>query len=303
MVAALFGWGAWERRWIADDGLIVLRTVRNLLAGNGPVFNTGERVEANTSTIWTYLIYLGGWIGGPVRLEYVALVLALVLSVAGVAHGDARRRPAVRAEPAGPAGAAATRRGACLHRGAARARLRHLGTRKRFGSGLFGPAVVDDGLLVAGAARLSRPAAPADAAQGRTADATQSTPPRCTAAADHQRRQPILRCGTGFRRRVECAGASRAGAGRRARADHDARRGPWLAPARADRRRGRPGAGRLRDLPDGLLRPALPGHRARQGCVGIQMGPRLCVSGQLQPARICCGRPRSCSSALASSRW
>jgi arabinofuranosyltransferase len=85
VVSALFGWGAWERRWIADDGLIVLRTVRNLLAGNGPVFNVGERVEANTSTFWTYLIYLGGWIGGPVRLEYVALVLALVLSVAGIA--------------------------------------------------------------------------------------------------------------------------------------------------------------------------------------------------------------------------
>ena len=84
VAAALFGWGAWQRRWIADDGLIVLRTVRNLLAGNGPVFNAGERVEANTSTLWTYLNYLGGVVGGPVRLEYVALVLALVLSVAGV---------------------------------------------------------------------------------------------------------------------------------------------------------------------------------------------------------------------------
>ena len=42
VVAALFGWGAWQRRWIADDGLIVLRTVRNLLAGNGPVFNEGR---------------------------------------------------------------------------------------------------------------------------------------------------------------------------------------------------------------------------------------------------------------------
>ena len=41
VVAVLFGWGAWQRRWIADDGLIVLRTVRNLLAGNGPVFNAG----------------------------------------------------------------------------------------------------------------------------------------------------------------------------------------------------------------------------------------------------------------------
>ena len=63
----------------------MLRTVRNLLAGNGPVFNQGERVEANTSTAWTYLMYAGGWVGGPMRLEYVALALALVLSVLGVA--------------------------------------------------------------------------------------------------------------------------------------------------------------------------------------------------------------------------
>ncbi len=85
VVAGLFAWGAWQRRWIADDGLIVLRTVRNLLAGNGPVFNQGERVEANTSTAWTYLMYVGSWVGGPMRMEYVALALALVLSVLGVA--------------------------------------------------------------------------------------------------------------------------------------------------------------------------------------------------------------------------
>ncbi|RAU90966.1 hypothetical protein DQP58_21705 [Mycobacterium colombiense] len=85
VVAVLFGWGSWQRRWIADDGLIVLRTVRNLLAGNGPVFNQGERVEANTSTAWTYLMYVASWVGGPLRMEYVALALALVLSVAGVA--------------------------------------------------------------------------------------------------------------------------------------------------------------------------------------------------------------------------
>ncbi|OBC02962.1 hypothetical protein A5782_00100 [Mycobacterium sp. 852002-40037_SCH5390672] len=85
VVAVLFGWGSWQRRWIADDGLIVLRTVRNLLAGNGPVFNQGERVEANTSTAWTYLMYAGSWVGGPLRMEYVALALALALSVVGVA--------------------------------------------------------------------------------------------------------------------------------------------------------------------------------------------------------------------------
>ncbi len=81
--ALLFLYGAWERRWIADDGLIVLRTVRNLLAGNGPVFNAGERVEANTSTIWTYLVYAGSWLS-EARLEYVVLTIALVLSTAAI---------------------------------------------------------------------------------------------------------------------------------------------------------------------------------------------------------------------------
>ena len=85
VVAVLFGWGAWLRRWIADVGLIVLRTVRNLLAGNGPVFNEGERVEANTSVVWTFLMYGGSWLAGPMRMEYVALALALALSLLGVA--------------------------------------------------------------------------------------------------------------------------------------------------------------------------------------------------------------------------
>jgi arabinofuranosyltransferase len=85
VVAVLFGWGSWQRRWIADDGLIVLRTVRNLLAGNGPVFNQGERVEANTSVVWTYLVYFGGSLTWPMRLEYVALALALALSLVGLA--------------------------------------------------------------------------------------------------------------------------------------------------------------------------------------------------------------------------
>ncbi|BDH55221.1 flagellar motor control protein ZomB [Tsukamurella sp. PLM1] len=81
--AVLFGYGAWQRRWIADDGLIVLRTVRNLLAGNGPVFNVGERVEVNTSAAWTYLIWFFSWISG-VQTEYVVLTVALVLSVAAI---------------------------------------------------------------------------------------------------------------------------------------------------------------------------------------------------------------------------
>src|SRR6202012_5774047 len=80
VVAVLFAWGAWQRRWIADDGLIVLRTVRNLLVGNGPVVIPGERVEANPSAVLTYLVYFASAVTQPLRLEYVALALALGLS-------------------------------------------------------------------------------------------------------------------------------------------------------------------------------------------------------------------------------
>ncbi|MFD6463914.1 hypothetical protein ACFWFG_38670, partial [Streptomyces roseolus] len=83
LTAVLFAVGGWNRRWIADDGLIVLRTVRNLLAGNGPVFNAGERVEANTSTAWTYLVWFFSWLT-QARLEYVVLGIALTVSVLAV---------------------------------------------------------------------------------------------------------------------------------------------------------------------------------------------------------------------------
>lgn len=80
LLAILALWGAWDRRWIADDGLIVLRTVRNILAGNGPVFNVGERVEANTSTLWTYVITAAAWVTRA-PLEYLALLLAMIFFV------------------------------------------------------------------------------------------------------------------------------------------------------------------------------------------------------------------------------
>ncbi len=83
LTVVLFSVGAWQRRWIADDGLIVLRTVRNLLAGNGPVFNEGERVEANTSTAWTYLVWFFSWLT-KARLEYVVLGVALTVSMLAI---------------------------------------------------------------------------------------------------------------------------------------------------------------------------------------------------------------------------
>ncbi|WP_080791818.1 flagellar motor control protein ZomB [Corynebacterium pacaense] len=87
LTAGIFAfWAGWTRRWISDDGLIVLRTVRNLLAGNGPVFNAGERVETNTSTLWQYLIYLVALVTDA-RLEDIALWLAIIFTTAAAVVG------------------------------------------------------------------------------------------------------------------------------------------------------------------------------------------------------------------------
>ncbi len=94
----------WQRRWISDDGLIFLRTVRQILDGNGPVFNAGERVEANTSTLWTVLLLALAAL--PVRLEYLAVGAGLVLSVLALALAlDAARRFTGHGRVVVPAGA------------------------------------------------------------------------------------------------------------------------------------------------------------------------------------------------------
>jgi arabinofuranosyltransferase len=72
----------YARRWVAEDAFIVLRVVRHVLAGHGPVFNVAERVEAYTSPLWVALLAAAGALG--VRLEVGAVVLGLACSVAGV---------------------------------------------------------------------------------------------------------------------------------------------------------------------------------------------------------------------------
>ena len=77
-----FGAMIWSRRWMSDDGFINIRIIENLLAGHGPVFNAGERVEAYTSTLWVGVVALLGWVGFP--LENAAVYAGLIFSMAGV---------------------------------------------------------------------------------------------------------------------------------------------------------------------------------------------------------------------------
>lgn len=98
---------AWHRRWITDDGLIAARTVREILAGNGPVFNPGERVEANTSALWTWLIAGLSWISRAdvyKVMMYTGLLLAplgLLFALLGARKLHRRNAPGRRLIPLG----------------------------------------------------------------------------------------------------------------------------------------------------------------------------------------------------------
>jgi len=81
--AVLFALYGYSRRWIGDDGFINLRVVSQLLAGNGFVYNAGDRSEAVTSPAWIALLWLAGALGA--RLEDAAWLIGLALGVAGVA--------------------------------------------------------------------------------------------------------------------------------------------------------------------------------------------------------------------------
>src|SRR5688500_17745291 len=68
--------GAWTHHWVDEDGYINLRVVDQILAGHGPVFNEGERVEAVTSPLWILALVLGRLtLGLVVRMEWVTVAL------------------------------------------------------------------------------------------------------------------------------------------------------------------------------------------------------------------------------------
>src|ERR1044071_2609059 len=83
LATGIFAILVYERRWISDDGLIFVRVARQIVAGNGPVFNIGERVEPCTSTLWTYML---AFLGAVTRADIarIAVVFGGMLSLAGI---------------------------------------------------------------------------------------------------------------------------------------------------------------------------------------------------------------------------
>ena len=79
---------AWVHRYMFDDGYIYLRVVQEIIAGNGPVFNPGERVEAYTSPVWVLLVSLEAALFGRwVELGWLAVMTGMVLTSIAIVVG------------------------------------------------------------------------------------------------------------------------------------------------------------------------------------------------------------------------
>ena len=66
--------------WLTDDAFISFRYAQNLVAGNGLVYNVGERVEGYTNFLWTMLAALALRLGGDII--FLAYLSGLILGLA-----------------------------------------------------------------------------------------------------------------------------------------------------------------------------------------------------------------------------
>jgi len=56
LLAGLYAWHSLVVHYVSDDGFISLQYAKNLLRGNGLVYNPGERVEGYTNFLWVVLV-------------------------------------------------------------------------------------------------------------------------------------------------------------------------------------------------------------------------------------------------------
>ncbi|HXF78062.1 MAG TPA: hypothetical protein VN598_04330 [Usitatibacter sp.] len=81
IAAALVALAA-ARAWTCDDAFITFRVVEHLLAGAGPVFNEGERVQVFTHPLWLFV--LAAWRATGASLFPGVMVLSVLLFAAAL---------------------------------------------------------------------------------------------------------------------------------------------------------------------------------------------------------------------------
>jgi arabinofuranosyltransferase len=73
--------------WVQEDAFINFRVIQNLLAGYGPVFNVGERVEAYSDPLWVFLLAGVHELVPIVSLEWSSVFLGIAGTTTGVVLG------------------------------------------------------------------------------------------------------------------------------------------------------------------------------------------------------------------------
>ena len=79
--------GAWTYRWVQEDAFINFRIVGNLLAGHGPVYNVGERVEVYSDPLWLFLLTAIHGVLPFLSLEWTSVVLGIGFTAGGLVLG------------------------------------------------------------------------------------------------------------------------------------------------------------------------------------------------------------------------
>ena len=86
LVLVLFTYLFINTAWVTEDAFITFRSVNQLLAGHGPVWNLGERVQVYTHPLWYGLLVLTTGLGlssywAALLLSFLCLIGVLALLV------------------------------------------------------------------------------------------------------------------------------------------------------------------------------------------------------------------------------
>ena len=84
LLLTAYVWHAVALHYVVDDAFITFRYVRNFVAGNGLVFNPGERVEGYTNFLWALLLSAFAFLFQKIDLLLVAQVLGVLAGAATI---------------------------------------------------------------------------------------------------------------------------------------------------------------------------------------------------------------------------
>lgn len=81
-VVILLAYSLYIQPWMLDDAFITFRYAENIVSGNGPVFNVGDRVEGYTSFLWLIILAAGAWAG--MNVVILSKILGILFAVGTV---------------------------------------------------------------------------------------------------------------------------------------------------------------------------------------------------------------------------